>query len=561
MQNSSKIKLILLIFFIIFFGLLFWYFYQPTNSGEEKQRDDNTSDFNLFPFGDGTKPEDKKSEGEGSSFTGNSKVRKDTLPKLRQISKIPTAGVIFDALSKQELHKINVENDIFDTKDAWTFDEHISEIRYVAKRDGNIYSTFSNTKNEKRVSNTTIQKVYDAEFWDKNNLLVRYLDNETNIKSYSIKLQEKTSEELEEEKNKRGDKKLKINTGILKFGGVFFPTNIEDMTLLKNPKKIFYLRKEGRKTIGVTAGSFAENKKQIFESELNEWNINWKNPNDILLNSKSSSETYTLSFKLNPINGSQKKISEAILAGNGLPNNSFTKILYSGKDFNQKFHLYVYDIKKDELSDLRIETLVEKCVWSKNNIDVYCGVPNGGVKSDEPDQWYKGYTDFSDSIYKINTRDNSSELIFDSYSESKRFDISKIYLDDFEDYVYFIDSMTDFAWSYELPKEEKDVVVLDDEFTGVLGGGNVCPANLTITENLRSGDRNGKYSSWAKKTITEAKILQKQMNRLGFNAGEIDGILGKNSDASIKRMQKYLGTYQDGLVGPITRSLLNNSCD
>jgi peptidoglycan hydrolase-like protein with peptidoglycan-binding domain len=51
------------------------------------------------------------------------------------------------------------------------------------------------------------------------------------------------------------------------------------------------------------------------------------------------------------------------------------------------------------------------------------------------------------------------------------------------------------------------------------------------------------------------------MNRLGFNAGDVDGILGKNSDAAIKRMQKYLGTYQDGLVGPITRSLLNNSCD
>ncbi|HIP21686.1 MAG TPA: hypothetical protein EYG72_01905 [Candidatus Pacebacteria bacterium] len=75
-----------------------------------------------------------------------------------------------------------------------------------------------------------------------------------------------------------------------------------------------------------------------------------------------------------------------MLAGNGLPNNSFTKILYSGKDFNQKFHLYVYDIKKDELRDLRVETLVEKCVWSKNNTDAYCGVPNSGVKSDEPDQ-------------------------------------------------------------------------------------------------------------------------------------------------------------------------------
>jgi len=51
------------------------------------------------------------------------------------------------------------------------------------------------------------------------------------------------------------------------------------------------------------------------------------------------------------------------------------------------------------------------------------------------------------------------------------------------------------------------------------------------------------------------------MNRLGFNAGKIDGILGKNSDAAIKRMQKFLGTKQDGLVGPITRELLNNSCE
>jgi len=99
---------------------------------------------------------------------------------------------------------------------------------------------------------------------------VRYLDNEKNIKSYSVKLQEKTNEELEEEKNKIGDKKLKVNTDILKFGGVFFPTNIEDIALLKNSKKIFYLKKEDGKTVGITAGSFAENKKQIFKSDLNE---------------------------------------------------------------------------------------------------------------------------------------------------------------------------------------------------------------------------------------------------------------------------------------------------
>lgn len=50
------------------------------------------------------------------------------------------------------------------------------------------------------------------------------------------------------------------------------------------------------------------------------------------------------------------------------------------------------------------------------------------------------------------------------------------------------------------------------------------------------------------------------MNRLGFKAGKEDGILGKNTEGAIKRMQTYLGTKADGLVGPKTRALLNNSC-
>lgn len=50
------------------------------------------------------------------------------------------------------------------------------------------------------------------------------------------------------------------------------------------------------------------------------------------------------------------------------------------------------------------------------------------------------------------------------------------------------------------------------------------------------------------------------MNRLGFNAGKEDGILGKITEGAIKRMQTYLGTKADGFVGPKTRELINNSC-
>jgi|GEM_PF-6700819 len=43
-------------------------------------------------------------------------------------------------------------------------------------------------------------------------------------------------------------------------------------------------------------------------------------------------------------------------------------------------------------------------------------------------------------------------------------------------------------------------------------------------------------------------------------AGLGRGILGPITDGAIKRMQTYLGTKADGLVGPLTRALINNSC-
>jgi murein L,D-transpeptidase YcbB/YkuD len=100
----------------------------------------------------------------------------------------------------------------------------------------------------------------------------------------------------------------------------------------------------------------------------------------------------------------------------------------------------------------------------------------------------------------------------------------------------------------------------------LLGKPGQCSVDLLITQNMRVGARNGRINNYSRTTIAskevmrEVKILQKHMNRLGFSSGVEDGILGPITDGAIKRMQKFLGTYQDGLVGPMTRSLINNSC-
>jgi hypothetical protein len=94
-----------------------------------------------------------------------------------------------------------------------------------------------------------------------------------------------------------------------------------------------------------------------------------------------------------------------------------------------------------------------------------------------------------------------------------------------------------------------------------LGSNKLCTKELILTQNLKAGARDNRYHSYTGTTVKEVKILQAHMNRLNFNSGKVDGILGPITDGAIKRMQAYLGTTQDGLVGPITRDLINNSCN
>ena len=62
---------------------------------------------------------------------------------------------------------------------------------------------------------------------------------------------------------------------------------------------------------------------------------------------------------------------------------------------------------------------------------------------------------------------------------------------------------------------------------------------------LRSGDRGD-----------EVKALQEQLNRLGYPAGEADGIFGPKTERAVKGLQAASGLTADGVVGPDTRQAI-----
>jgi len=106
----------------------------------------------------------------------------------------------------------------------------------------------------------------------------------------------------------------------------------------------------------------------------------------------------------------------------------------------------------------------------------------------------------------------------------------------------------------------------------ILGSGT-CPENLIIHDFMKQGDRNGNYSAYNKNTIKEVNILQAHINRIlaaqyTQASGPVDGIFGKLTKQGVERLQTVLNEILkpipilriDGVVGPFTRSAINNSC-
>jgi hypothetical protein len=82
---------------------------------------------------------------------------------------------------------------------------------------------------------------------------------------------------------------------------------------------------------------------------------------------------------------------------------------------------------------------------------------------------------------------------------------------------------------------------------------------LTLGRSLAEVDEN--FVGWFRsleRPLTQAamKAVQQRLNRLGFNAGEVDGLLGNNTKRAIRAFQRSEGLTQTGRLDTTTIELL-----
>jgi len=387
----------------------------------------------ALPFGkntpDSTDLEQPANDGNnnGSGFVIDENGER-ILPKIFQLHKASIAGA-YPLLRKTPN---NAEN-VF--------------VRYLERGVGHIYETNLSTLKEKRISNTTRLKIYEA-LWGESgdSVIIRYLDDkdEETIRSFLIKLGMISAEEQIPGEIVSQPKDIETE-------GLFLPENIKNMVISQDSKKVFYLIDTGNRVLGTIYDMESGKSRQIFRSPLTEWLPQWPDKNTITLTTKPSGEVPGFMYFLDVEKETESKMLGGISGLTTLTSPDENNILYS-ESGSGLFTLNIYKTEEKLVQTLPLITLPEKCVWSVLDTNIiYCAVPTAIPSDTYPDSWYQGLVSFSDEIWALDIITFSTELIA-SPTELAREEIDAINLslDPKEEYLFFTNKKDLSLWRVRL---------------------------------------------------------------------------------------------------------------
>lgn len=366
---------------------------------------------------------------EGGSGTSFGPGAGGTLPRLYELHKAPVAGVGIFETGKSPLLYVSA--------------------RYLERGLGNIFETPLASLTETRVSNETHQGIAEA-LWGNGgqSVVIRYLDNQIDnlIKTHVLNLSIGTSF------TGMSTTTASTQTMFLKTEEVFLPDAIPFLSVSQDKSdKIFYLEDLGISTAGLVSGYRNSNPTNIFNSAFSEWLPQMPNQNLVTLTTKPSAKVPGYLFFLTP----KTKAVTRILGGiNGLttltsPDGKF--VLYSQTGDGAP-DLLSYDVSKKQSSQLSLQTLPEKCVWSQKNLTVvYCAVPQSISQGTYPDQWYQGVLSFSDALWRIDVSTQNTQMIMTPGDyNAPSLDMTDLTVSSDDSYLVFLNKISGTPWVYRL---------------------------------------------------------------------------------------------------------------
>lgn len=336
-------------------------------------------------------------------------------PKLRKLVQNPVAGFISFVIGSSTL------------------------VRYMEKETGNVFEIDMSLPGARtRITNTTIPRVKEALFGPKgDSVIARYIDEGGSIRTFSATIPNATSTEA-----RRSGVELR---------GSFLNDGIRDAVLSPKAARLFGLTAFGGSAIGVVSDLNGSKKSQVFGSIFSDWLPTWTSDQTILLVTRPAASVFGYAYTLDSSSGSFKKIYGGALGLTALLGPDGKKLLVSEiSEGLPSLKIFYLAGKNGVFAGL--QTIADKCVWATATT-IYCAVPGNIPRAERgyPDAWYQGLVSFSDSFWKIDSENLSTDMV-SPISESAREDIDAINLFATKagDYVFFLNKNDSSLWSLGL---------------------------------------------------------------------------------------------------------------
>ena len=114
---------------------------------------------------------------------------------------------------------------------------------------------------------------------------------------------------------------------------------------------------------------------------------------------------------------------------------------------NETWESFVYDTKYKIHASLPFVVLPQKCIWSNDEVTVYCA-RSKALSQHAPDDWYQGLVSFTDSLWKINLETLEQTQISDlKPDEQTDIDLINPHLSQNEDYFVFTNKKDLSLWA------------------------------------------------------------------------------------------------------------------
>lgn len=441
MQTQNIIKKIIIILTTIillggvYFGITFYN--NSKNPTQPNGGDITNTDPGRTPFQTklSTSTEIKTIIGEDNSTTNPETFVVVTKPRLLQLWKDPVSG--FDFVYK--------DIEVISTSTSSSTSGIIKKIQNKKilknqefiylwdRKTGHIYENLASTTDIAKISNYTLPGAEEVFFADNSSLVVRKLkdDNDT-IDTFYMKLEKEFSTSTTYTANIRD---INIDSNHIAFS----PT----------AKRVFYfLKNTGR---GVLSSLDGVVKTNIISTPLSELLPQYINKDLIGLTTKPSAyfKGYLFTLTTGGANKNTYMLGEKY-GFNTLISPDGKKVLYQ-EILNDTLETFIYDIKSKNSTYLTQSTLVDKCVWSPDSKNIYCGIPQKLYQAPYPEVWYKNDISFSDNVWIIDPETGKFKIVIPLQDQViSPIDVYKIQVSSNGKYLLFQDKNTLSLWKYDL---------------------------------------------------------------------------------------------------------------